>query len=689
MRRRVEQQQRRRSEAEDVADRVRRRTVEERLQHGIQRPRPAQHVGRQPVTGRAVPRRNRRQAVERLLERSAAVEHGAQQVEGAVPGRIGGRFHAGVMARCAALRQTLAPSGAACYDPRLMSAVSDRAPIAWPQPTLGVVRRHPYAALLALCLLLWLPGFFTIPPSDRDESRFVQGTKQMLESGNYVEIRNGAEARNRKPVGIYWLQLPFAAAARATGIAAANPVWPYRIPSLLGGLIAVFASFGLWRRTVGDRAAMLAAGMLASCVILAVETNIAKTDAALLGATTCAMGLLARAYLRPRGLLPEQAAAFWLALGAGILIKGPVTPMVAGLTALALVATDRRRGGAAWLSGLRAGWGVPLMLAVVLPWFVAIGVATHGAFFADAVGGDLVGKMRGGDDAHGAPPGLHLLFLPLLAFPSSLLVLRALPAAWRDRTAPVTRFLLAWIAPSWIVFECVPTKLPHYTLPLYPALFLLAAAWVLDPARRAPPRWMKRVSVAAFLGAALALALAAAALPFVARPGLAASDLLGLPAVAAVAGTAWAVLRMVRARRFPGGALAGIAGAVLVYWSVLEIELPHLSALWIAPRVEAALTAHWAHGRPPGAAFGAAGFHEPSLVFLAGTDTLLLPTGWDAARLLSRDHQAVVAVGDRDMDAFREETARLGLDPPAIGTVAGYNYSRGRRTVLTLFAGGR
>ena len=65
--------------------------------------------------------------------------------------------------------------------------------------------------------------------------------------------------------------------------------------------------------------------------------------------------------------------------------------------------------------------------------------------------------------------------LPLLAFPSSLFVFYALPAAWRDRAAPVTRFLLAWIVPSWIVFECVPTKLPHYTLPLYPALFLLAA----------------------------------------------------------------------------------------------------------------------------------------------------------------------------------------------------------------------
>ncbi len=565
-----------------------------------------------------------------------------------------------------------------------MSATFARVPAKAPLAPLRLARRYPYAALLVLCLLIWVPGFFTIPPTDRDESRFVQGTKQMLETGNYVEIRNGAEARNRKPIGIYWLQLPFAAAARATGIAAANPVWPYRLPSFLGGLIAVFATFGLWRRTVGDRAAMLAAGMLAASVILAVETGIAKTDAALLGATTCAMGLLARAYLKNRPLRPEQAAAFWLALGAGILIKGPVTPMVVGLTVLTLAAVDRRQGGVEWLRGLRAPWGVPLMLTVVLPWFVAIGLATHGAFFADALGGDLISKVRGGDDGHGAPPGVHLLLLPLLAFPTSLFVVSALPAAWRDRSAPVTRFLLAWIVPSWIVFECVPTKLPNYTLPLYPALFLLAAGWVLDPARRPPPRWMKRVSVVGFLGAATVLGATAVALPFVVQPGLTACDLLGLPALAAVTATAWLVLRLVRARRYPRAALAGLVGAIGVSWSLRGIELPNLSALWIAPRVEAALAMHWPNGRPPGAAFGAVGFHEPSLVFLAGTDTLLIPTGWDAARLLLKNPHAVVAVEGRDMDAFREESVRGGLAPHAFDVVGGFNYSRGRRTELTL-----
>src|ERR1700690_2621128 len=62
-------------------------------------------------------------------------------------------------------------------------------------------------AFLTLCgLLLFLPGFFNIPPIDRDEARFAQATKQMVESSDFVDIRFQDEVRYKKPVGIYWLQ---------------------------------------------------------------------------------------------------------------------------------------------------------------------------------------------------------------------------------------------------------------------------------------------------------------------------------------------------------------------------------------------------------------------------------------------------------------------------------------------------
>src|SRR3954470_14966199 len=96
------------------------------------------------------------------------------------------------------------------------------------------------AFLVLIALVSFLPGFFNIPPIDRDEARFAQATKQMIESGDYIDIHFQDEVRYKKPVGIYWLQAGVVRAAEAVGISdARRTIWLYRIPSLLGAIGAV------------------------------------------------------------------------------------------------------------------------------------------------------------------------------------------------------------------------------------------------------------------------------------------------------------------------------------------------------------------------------------------------------------------------------------------------------------------
>src|SRR3954468_24495625 len=116
----------------------------------------------------------------------------------------------------------------------------------------GFVRSNPLAVLLFICLLAWLPGFFTLPPLDRDESRFAQATKQMLETRDFVDINLGGVPRYEKPVGIYWLQ---AASTAVFGAGARDSIWTYRVPSLLGALAAVAATFWLVRTFASVEAA--------------------------------------------------------------------------------------------------------------------------------------------------------------------------------------------------------------------------------------------------------------------------------------------------------------------------------------------------------------------------------------------------------------------------------------------------
>jgi 4-amino-4-deoxy-L-arabinose transferase-like glycosyltransferase len=557
-------------------------------------------------------------------------------------------------------------------------------------PLARATERRPRLCLVLLCLALWLPGFFTLPPTDRDESRFAQATRQMIETGDYVRIRFGEVERNKKPAGIHWAQAASVHAAEALGLATRDAIWPYRLPSLLGALLAVLATHHFGRALVGRRAAFLGAALLASCLVLVAETHIAKTDAALLASVAVAMGLFGRAYLRPEAFGAREAAGFWLALGLGILLKGPVAPMVPLLAGITLALADR---GAPWLRALRPGWGAPLMLLAAAPWFVAIGIATDGRFFTEAVGGDMLAKVGRGEESHWGPPGYYLLTFGIAAFPAGWAVLRALPGAWQARTRPATRFLLAWIVPVWLLFEAVATKLPHYTLPAFPALMLLAGAWATDPLRACPPRWLAALADTGFVAVALALALLAPALTYALTAGVEPVALLSLPAAGVLVWGAFAA----RARKGEEGAArprwdrAGLAAAILavpLYAVLLEGVLPRLEPIWIAPRVAAALRAA-PGGGPPAEAFGIAGFHEPSLVFAVGTRTRLLRDGAAAARFLAEGEAEgsarVVAVGNRDAAAFREAAAALGLELVDLGSVTGLNPTRGRWLALTLY----
>src|SRR5947208_15020530 len=87
---------------------------------------------------------------------------------------------------------------------------------------------RPYALLCLLCLILYVPGLAAIPPLDRDEARFAQATRQMLETGDFVRIHFQDEACNKKPIGVYWRQ---AAGGAAFSSPRSIAIWPYPLPS--------------------------------------------------------------------------------------------------------------------------------------------------------------------------------------------------------------------------------------------------------------------------------------------------------------------------------------------------------------------------------------------------------------------------------------------------------------------------
>ena len=533
--------------------------------------------------------------------------------------------------------------------------------------------RGPLLAAL-VALLAGLPVLMLLPPLDRDESRYAQATSQMLESGDYVDIRFQDDPRWKKPVGIYWMQ---AAAVAVTSSVENRDIQPYRIPSVLGAMLAAAACAWAGAAMFGQRAGFLAGAMLGATFLLSTEAGIAKTDAMLCASVTLAMAGLARIYLATRaGEAPRRPhkLAFWLGVGLSILIKGPIGLIVVVPAILLLSLWDR---DVKWLMRLGWGWGLPLVALIVGPWAIAITIATDGGFWREAIVGDLAPKIAGGHESHGAPPGYYLLGALVMFFPATLMLPAALSTGWHRRAEPAVRFLVCWLVPAWLIFELTPTKLAHYTLPTYGALALLAAAALTRPIG----------PVSRYSGAALSV---------VGGLVLVLLTVFGLTEFGRSTAQGWATLTIVFA------ALAALIGAFLllhraataavvaaivlgvVAHAGLAGTIRQLRPLAIAPQLQQVLERadlHPRQGRPGPVAI--TGFHEPSFVFLTGRETELTDAA-GAARALAEGRPVIVEA--RDADAFSAASAELGVTGRAVGVVNGHNYSRGDDVSLTVYA---
>ena len=543
----------------------------------------------------------------------------------------------------------------------------------------GASHQRAVVLLLLFSLLAFLPGFFQIPPVDRDEARFAQATKQMLETGEYVDIRFQNEVRYKKPVGIYWLQ----AAAVKTGEALGVPrpratIWLYRLPSLFGAIGAVLLTYWAALAFVSRRGALLAALMMASSVLLGVEARLAKTDAMLLLTSVAAMGAMARIYLACRRA-PEtpvgwtQPAILWTALAAGTLLKGPLVLMFVVLAAVTLSVADR---SARWLWSLRPVAGFVWMVLLVLPWFVAIVAKSGGDFFVQAVGHDMLGKVTSGQEAHGAPPGFYFVLFWVTFWPGSVLAGLAAPMIWRSRREAGAQFLLAWLVPSWLVFEAVMTKLPHYVLPLYPAIAILIAG-ILGSGNLSRSRWLVRGTIGWFLfPGAIAIAVLIAFIMFGGDLGLIAWP---FSAAAVICGLfAWWLYDVDGAER---ALLRGMVASVLVAITVYAVTLRLLPSLFPSAMIAEAIG--MTECRPPHVASTFA-YQEPSLVFLLGTDTRFTD-GAGAADFLRGGPCNFAVVDSRSERAFAQRAESTGLRYSLSQRFEGYNISIGKPVSLTVF----
>lgn len=511
-----------------------------------------------------------------------------------------------------------------------------------------------------VALVAALPGV-ALPVIDREEARTAQATAQMLESGDFIAINFQDQIRQGQSVGVYW---PQAAAVAVLSDAQARDIWPYRLPSLVGAVLAAVACAWGAAAFWGDRTAALAGAAFGTSLLASVVGSLATADALAAGCGAGAMAALARLYAARQDLVAAgrgTKALFWIALTCGLLAGGWCVGAIALLTGALLFAAERQ---AAWARTLGWSWGLMLVAAVLGPWVVAITVATDGGFWSIPAHPRVL------------PLGARTLGALAASYPLLALVPAAGVFAWRHRSQPGVRFALAWLAAAWLLYELRPAANVGDALFLYPPLAWLAAAG-----------WRQADPVTRRIGAGLALVggvvLLGAVSYLLRRFGEAQMAITGAVTLILLAGSAAACAVALLRRRL--GVLL-IAGGLIVAGQgvLLGVLIPNLPLLWPSQRVVAVLQ-RLQLDPTDGLVQGpvtVAGYDEPSLVFALGAQTEFADAR-AAARAVNEGRPAIVEASQGP--EFARLLARYHLKAQAVATVRGLDYAENRPVVLTVW----
>ena len=341
------------------------------------------------------------------------------------------------------------------------------------QSWLEKLAAKPQRSILLISLLLLLAGNWILPLTDRDETRFAEASREMLQRGDFVVPWFNGAWRFDKPILIYWCQ---SACYRVLGV---ND-FAARLPSVLFTTATALLLVRWGRKIADSKTAFLAGAMFLAGLHVAIIGRVATADMAMVFFVTLTVWSgweLTR---------PENSSRkiwwwiFYVTLALGFLAKGPVAwlPLGGMILGRALLKNSFR------LPLLETVLGLCVTVALAACWGIPALVQTHGQFFAIGIGEHVIHRSTGIIDSHGLKGMLGFIaLLPLYFltffvsfFPWSTRVPLALRRWWPERRRDeLGWYLLMQALVVFVAFSLVRTKLPHYTMPAFPCLALWLA----------------------------------------------------------------------------------------------------------------------------------------------------------------------------------------------------------------------
>lgn len=319
------------------------------------------------------------------------------------------------------------------------------------------------SAISLICLFAFFIGLGSYPLLDPGDGYFAEASREMLRRGEMIVPHLNGQIYFSKPIMIYWLIMSSYQAFGINEFAA-------RLPSALLATVTVFLTFLMGQKLKGIRAGFLAAAVLASSPLFCTFGRMCLVDmtftaflAGALAATLFALGSNAR----------TQWIWLYVSLAGAVLTKGPAAIALFG-GAFALFVLLRRENLRNLFTELRGGYGVVILAALVLPWFIAVGLATDWLWPKVFLLFENMDRFHGQTNHRNLNPLFYLWVLAYGLFPWTL----ALPAVLGKLRRQLLDNRLLCLLICWAVavvgmFTLSSTKLQTYILPAFPAIAVL------------------------------------------------------------------------------------------------------------------------------------------------------------------------------------------------------------------------
>ena len=527
-----------------------------------------------------------------------------------------------------------------------------------------------------LALICFFSTLNMIPPLDRDESRYIQATVQMLETKDFVNINFLESPRLKKPPGIYWLQAISAVGIKNIFFLDSVPIWAFRIPSAIGASVSIWVTFLLGQFLFGRAQGLIAALLLMSSPIVIMESHIAKTDSVLLALFLCALYILVKIVFYADKKLPKPSDitifAFWIIMSFTFLIKGPIALVILLLTIISYKVLKEPIN----FKDLKPIMGIILFMLIILPWFILINSGNNNDVLFNTIKKDMVLKLVSVQESHGAPPGSYLLSSILTAWPIALFIIPSSLWCFKNKDNKSVKFLLCSLIPSWLFFEIIPTKLLHYVLPLLPSFAILTAAMIISSVKGIKFRSISENYIFKFLSALpfLGGAIIAAGIIYIGNrygEGLTLSILL----IASIyLFSSFLCGYFLYIKSFIKAALVVIICNIIAL-KLLIILIPNqLQKIWISERIYSQI-----QDKDLSEVFLLLGYSEPSLILRLGSQTKIVSSNNEAIDLILNKKINYIIIEKFYLDQFKNLSEKNGIAINAIGnSILGFNYSKGK-----------